>query len=65
MPQFECTEEEISFIKRKRTLVAAKCDRILLGLKPLVILEKIDARPEYLERRPPLAVPQSPQSNQV
>jgi len=38
---------------------------LLIQLSPLAILEKIDRRPELLERRPPVIPPLSPQSNQV
>lgn len=64
MPPFECTEEEIRFLKRKRALESAGMNRLVVGLKPLAILEKIDTRPELLER-PLLTPPLSPQSNQV
>lgn len=65
MPLFECTEAEIRFLKRKRALEAVGTTRLVLDLKPLAILEKIDTRAEILERPVPVVPPLSPQSSRV
>lgn len=65
VPVFQCTENEIKLLKRLRALEAAEINRVLLGLKPLAILEKIDGRLELLERPIFSAPPLSAQPGRV
>lgn len=64
MPLFQCTESEIKLLKRLRTLEAADFNRVVLGLKPMAILEKSDTRQEIIEHPPTLA-PLTPAAGRV